>query len=1050
MHRVCKLRIDKPWTRHPFLPRHWRQKYPFLRVVSVRNILYAFIVLYSICYIYLQLLYRHGSIAPIITAVFTSAYDGRSPHDNPSSAAWRPDFAVVVSLTTSPKRMDKILQTIQSLVNQSLQPDRIYLNIPRGRMKRHPELSYDEVDIPPQVLALAPLVTINRCEDEGPATKLLGALRLVNVSDTLIITVDDDFLYPRDLVRSLAWEATLKPEDVIGVCGWGMVPIFWHAVGIIPAYVPYFMRPYGRIVDILQACCGNAYRRGFFRNVEELSDISSDCLTVDDIWLAGYLTAVENRKSAIISKRLDPTEPEWKAHESMPSLSLSQFNHANLVHYKCVQAIEAKFGKHWKRNFDNVISVNSEMGMFSKCDGDVVVPGEIIATGYLDEDDTITHSGLGTYATATTIHASIVGTLKVTESGQVTVYRNDKTIGSAQVLRLGDHVLCKVVKISNQQVSVNILCIGDTVLQESFLGTIRIEDVRSRDVDKLVLESIFAPGMLVKAVVLSYGDTRSYFLSTASSGLGVIRSIEPDCPIFLRLLVTIAPPLKTLERKTMPPSFPMMMYVIRIGYERSLKRSYQFYDAYEDIHTLEKSALDKTLDDDTKHQDEKMDRYTVKNNDTGEIYDIRKIDPQMETYSMFPNDFISLMNNPSDSNKQTKSRPPLRIGLKFGKRGKTRELKRNHVAVLASKKEKRDFQEMVLIQKLCSHNGTIWTMQFSCDGSHLATGGQDTILRLWKVQMSVTESNERRTGCDKQIVAPAQVYQGHRMPIVDISWSRSNFILSASMDKTVRLWHISREDCLHVFQHPDSVPAVHFHPKEDRYFLSGCFDNKARVWDIPDGCVISYVQTPVMITAACYNPSGNRAIVGLLNGQCIFYQVNAHQQMNYYTQIECRNSRGPMKKGRKVTGIEFDPEGKCFMVSTNDSRMRLFSVDNYSRVCKYKGLLNDHLQIKGRFSQDGDYVICGSENGNVYIWNKQTFLSSSLMKSGKHDRNASYEYFCAAESTNGIVTVALFAPASAHAMVKSKLDTYAQHQECTGLIVTASYDGCINFFESVP
>lgn len=50
-------------------------------------------------------------------------------------------------------------------------------------------------------------------------------------------------------------------------------------------------------------------------------------------------------------------------------------------------------------------------------------------------------------------------------------------------------------------------------------------------------------------------------------------------------------------------------------------------------------------------------------------------------------------------------------------------------------------------------------MQFSCDGSHLATGGQDTILRLWKVQMSVTESNERRTGCDKQIVAPAQVYQ---------------------------------------------------------------------------------------------------------------------------------------------------------------------------------------------------------------------------------------------------------------------------------------------------
>ncbi|KAF1772495.1 WD40-repeat-containing domain [Phytophthora cactorum] len=281
-----------------------------------------------------------------------------------------------------------------------------------------------------------------------------------------------------------------------------------------------------------------------------------------------------------------------------------------------------------------------------------------------------------------------------------------------------------------------------------------------------------------------------------------------------------------------------------------------------------------------------------------------------------------------------------------------------------------------------------------------------------------------------------------------------NDFVAPQEEETVRLWHISREDCLHVFHHPDSVPAVDFHPKEDRYFLSGCFDNKARVWDIPDGCVVSYVQTPVMITAASFNPSGTRAIVGLLNGQCIFYQVNSHQQMNYYTQIECRNSRGSMRKGRKVTGIEFDPEGKYFLVSTNDSRMRLFSVDNYSRICKYKGLVNGHLQIKGRFSQDGDFVICGSENGSVYVWNKARFIPSvQHRKSSKQDRNASYEFFTgtgmSAEPPNGIVTVALFAPASTFAMVKSKLEASddVNTNACTGLIVSASYDGCIKFFE---
>ncbi|KAG6611045.1 WD40 repeat-containing protein [Phytophthora cinnamomi] len=490
-----------------------------------------------------------------------------------------------------------------------------------------------------------------------------------------------------------------------------------------------------------------------------------------------------------------------------------------------------------------------------------------------------------------------------------------------------------------------------------------------------------------------------------------------------------------------------------------------FYDAHEnmeaDAHRHASAASNAATNQqlrgpelETKPSDPDDSKYIVKNKDTGEVFDIRDLASMpANSYSIFPNNFVAPQ---EEEAKRTKTRRPslTKIMAKFPIKSKAKEpAKKNHVLVTCCKKEKRDFEDLCLAQTLSKHTGTIWTMKFSHDGARLVSGGQDTILRVWKVQISSEEDAKvARENDEKHILdaEPERSYQGHTMPIVDVSWSRSNFILSASMDKTVRLWHISREDCLHVFHHPDSVPAVDFHPKEDRYFLSGCFDNKARVWDIPDGCVVSYVQTPVMITAASFNPSGTRAIVGLLNGQCIFYQVNSHQQMNYYTQIECRNSRGSMRKGRKVTGIEFDPEGKYFLVSTNDSRMRLFSVDNYSRICKYKGLVNGHLQIKGRFSQDGDFVICGSENGSVYVWNKARYLKSmSIVKSSKQDRNSSYEFFTAAEPPNGIVTVALFAPASTFAMVKSKLEASddVNTNACTGLIVSASYDGCIKFFE---
>jgi WD40 repeat protein len=35
-------------------------------------------------------------------------------------------------------------------------------------------------------------------------------------------------------------------------------------------------------------------------------------------------------------------------------------------------------------------------------------------------------------------------------------------------------------------------------------------------------------------------------------------------------------------------------------------------------------------------------------------------------------------------------------------------------------------------------------------------------------------------------------YQGHTSDLLDVSWSKNYFILTSSMDKTVRLWHISR------------------------------------------------------------------------------------------------------------------------------------------------------------------------------------------------------------------------------------------------------------------
>lgn len=182
--------------------------------------------------------------------------------------------------------------------------------------------------------------------------------------------------------------------------------------------------------------------------------------------------------------------------------------------------------------------------------------------------------------------------------------------------------------------------------------------------------------------------------------------------------------------------------------------------------------------------------------------------------------------------------------------------------------------------------------------------------------------------------------------------------------------------------------------------------------------------------------------------------------MRYYTQVECRNRHGALKGGRKVTGLCYDKSrsstvpSEQLLVTTNDSRIRLYQTDDYSMLCKYKGLTNDHMQIRASFSEDGNFVISGSENGNVYIWNATSQYTSMMthLNGFKKDRNTSYEYFNATDVSqpNGtpIVTVAVFAPSSAvMSAYKAKGEAITREAAMNKVIVTSDYSGKIRVYQ---
>ena len=87
---------------------------------------------------------------------------------------------------------------------------------------------------------------------------------------------------------------------------------------------------------------------------------------------------------------------------------------------------------------------------------------------------------------------------------------------------VGSIVTGKITHITPTWAKMDIVCLGDQVLASPFKGMIRKIDVRAHEVDKVEIYDCFRPGDVVRAEVLSLGDSRSYFLSTAKNALGVI------------------------------------------------------------------------------------------------------------------------------------------------------------------------------------------------------------------------------------------------------------------------------------------------------------------------------------------------------------------------------------------------------------------------------------------------------------------------------------------------------------------------------------------------
>lgn len=342
------------------------------------------------------------------------------------------------------------------------------------------------------------------------------------------------------------------------------------------------------------------------------------------------------------------------------------------------------------------------------------------------------------------------------------------------------------------------------------------------------------------------------------------------------------------------------------------------------------------------------------------------------------------------------------------------------IKVNRCRKQLKELSGLFTGQDIYAHNGSISVMKFSPDGHYLASAGEDKIVKIWLVvedersdtidipdadpscvyfslnylselgplvveKDGISKSKSLRKTSDSACIIlppkvfrilekPLHVFQGHSGEILDISWSKNNYLLSSSIDKTVRLWRVGNDQCLRVFSHTDYVTCIQFNPVNDGYFISGSIDGKLRVWEISGCHVVEWTETKEIITAVCYRPDGEGGIIGFITGNIRFFNTSdSHIQLE--TQMCLTSKKKPPCK--RITGFQFlEKDPRKVLVTCSDSQVRI--IDGMEVIAKYKCSRNTGNHISASFTSDNKHIISASEDSNIYIWNYIDQDESSL------------------------------------------------------------------------